>query len=127
MLLRPTSRLIVPFAGLLLMAELPMRHGHKQPIDGVPTFAQLHRPLEGFERLLPVADAVVGYPQGVPEVAVIRCEGDGLRRQLQPSLLAPALCIRRGDQNPGKEVARQRAAETSRPRFAGIRELYLKE
>ena len=52
--------------------KLPLGHAEEEPVKGVATLAEIHRFLKGQGGLFPIARAVVGCPQGVPVVSVLR-------------------------------------------------------
>src|SRR5437660_4073126 len=73
--------LAVSFAGLFLLAQLPMGHGQEEPVGAVATVAKLHRPLQGRYRVPPVASTVMGDSQGVPNTPNVGRKPDGFFRQ----------------------------------------------
>ena len=64
--------------GHFLFAQLPVGHGQEEPAETVAALAKVHRFPECLDGRLPFAVAIVGHAQGIPEVALVRRERNGL-------------------------------------------------
>src|SRR5262249_22748237 len=85
-LLRPADGLVIPLAGLLLLAQLPVGHGQEQVVEGVAALAQGHRLVQRLDGGFPVAGTVMGHPQRVPHVPCFGSLLEGLLRQFDRPL-----------------------------------------
>jgi hypothetical protein len=54
-LFHPFDGLAIPGTGCLLVRQLPVGHGQKEPVEGVAALAQLHRLFQRRDRRLPIA------------------------------------------------------------------------
>src|SRR5262245_19308708 len=54
-ILGPNDSLVVPFAGFIPVAQLPVRHRQEEPVVAIAAVAQLHRFFKSCNRVLPVA------------------------------------------------------------------------
>ena len=59
------------------MSEFGMDQGEEEPIESIALapVAKIHRPVKSTPRLFPVAKAIIGDAQGIPDRAVIRATG----------------------------------------------------
>src|SRR5262249_36507956 len=111
-LVHPLYRLVIPRAGVFLLAKLPVGHRQEEEVFAVAALAESYRFAQGGDGGFPVAHAVVGHAQGIPVAPVGRPPGSiSVNQRLgQSDCLAwvAQLLIRASGQEPGGVVLSRR-------------------
>src|SRR5262245_15983439 len=87
---------VIPRAGLVLVAQFPLRHGQEEPGNAVADFAEPLRLPQGVDRFLPVLRPKLRHAQRGPGGSVLRRQFDGLAGKLHRELRRAKLTIRVG-------------------------------
>ena len=122
-LVRPIDPTAVPFAGLFLVAELPVGQGQDEPLEGIAAVrSQFDRLLQGCDALFPCSGPVTRPTEYLPRRCGLGCEFYSVLGQLNGPLRVPERRIWAVGQEIGQEAhARRRigvvSCRTSRARL----------